>query len=78
MGRKETESITPQEAKARLRIIARETGLVPWVRRQPMDAMLVAVVGGFVLGGIPRLWGMLWGTGVGRRVGRKVAQRIAP
>jgi len=36
----------------------------------------VAVVGGFVLGGIPRLWSILWGTRVGKRLGRKVAERI--
>ncbi|MGE0082730.1 MAG: hypothetical protein AB7U81_15735 [Thiohalomonadaceae bacterium] len=76
MGSKALEHLTPQEAKERLRTVARETGLVPWVRRQPMDAILVAVVGGFVLGGIPRLWSMVWGTAVGRRVGRKVAERI--
>jgi hypothetical protein len=76
MGSKKTESITPEQAKARLRIIAQETGLVPWVRRQPLDAVLVAIVGGFVLGGIPRLWAALSGSRMTRRMGKKVVERI--
>lgn len=70
------EHLTPDEAKERLRAVAREMGLAPWVRRQPLDAVLTAAVSGFVLGTIPRLVRMFVGAKMIKRTGRSLVRRL--
>lgn len=65
MGGQETQPLTPEEAKARLRQAASHLGIGPWVRKQPIDAMLLGVFGGFLIGQIPRLWKRLRRLGLG-------------
>jgi hypothetical protein len=46
--------LTPEEAKQQLRYVAARLGIGPWVRRQPLGAVMTGVVSGFLLGRIPR------------------------
>ena len=68
MARKETEPLTPQEAKQQLRYVALRFGLAPWVRRQPIGAVLAGLLGGFILGRAPRSLGRLSNTKMAQKM----------
>ncbi len=55
MGNRKERPLTTEEAKARLRLVSREAGVGPWVRRNPVAATTYAVLGGIVLGSAPNL-----------------------
>lgn len=72
MDRKTSEQVTlsPEEAKSRLREVAARFGIEPWVRRQPFGAMIFGVAAGFAIGRLPRLWYGLSHPQVRRMLGR--------
>ncbi|NIR59354.1 MAG: hypothetical protein GWO02_07445 [Gammaproteobacteria bacterium] len=49
------EPLSPEQAKARLREAADNVGVGAWVRRHPYDAVMIAVIAGLLLGGVPAL-----------------------
>lgn len=66
MGSATTDSISPAEAKQRLRAVARSTDVTAWVRRpsrdavvlvrrRPLRALVLGFVAGLVYGSSPRL-----------------------
>jgi hypothetical protein len=48
MGRDRPEPLSIKEAKYRLRVAARQSGPSAWVRRHPLDALGIALLGGFI------------------------------
>lgn len=50
MDRTPSDSLTPEEAKSRLREAAGRIGIGAWVRRHPYEALAAAVVCGLLMG----------------------------
>ena len=50
MGRNTTGSLTPDEAKARLRTIAGSMGPVAWIREKPRESLGMALLAGMIAG----------------------------
>ena len=54
MERTPTHPLSPEEAKLRLREAAAGLGPTAWVRRHPTDSLLIALLGGLLMGTYPR------------------------
>jgi hypothetical protein len=50
MDRNSSQPLTTEQAKARLRVAAEQASPSAWVRRRPLYALSVALLGGFVAG----------------------------
>lgn len=55
MAGKQTEPLSTEEAKQRLRRAVREAGFSAWVKREPLRAIALGLLAGSILGGSPRL-----------------------
>ena len=55
MDRPADQPLTVDMAKARLREAAADVGVRPWIRRNPVQAIIIAVASGFVIGRTPDL-----------------------
>lgn len=54
MARDATPPLTPAEAKARLREASSRASITGWTRRNPYNAVLLALTAGLVVGGSRR------------------------
>lgn len=55
MDRPENQPVTVDMAKARLREAAAGIGVRPWIRRNPLQALIIAATSGFVIARKPDL-----------------------
>lgn len=55
MDRPADQPVTVDIAKARLREAAAGIGVRPWIRRHPVQAIIIAATSGFVIGRTPDL-----------------------
>lgn len=50
MDSSQNHTLSPEEAKERLRVAAGKIGVEGWIRRHPYDAIVLGIVCGLVLG----------------------------
>ena len=55
MAGKQTEPLTTDEAKRRLRHAAREAGFSAWARREPLRVLALGLLAGMIFGSSPRI-----------------------
>lgn len=54
VGSATTEPLSPEQAKRRLRTLARHTGMTAWVRRHPCEALSLGFLAGLLFGNCPQ------------------------
>ena len=58
MDRSADQPLTVEMAKARLREAGARVGVRPWIRRHPVQTLIIAATSGFLVGRAPDLRGM--------------------